>query len=111
MKSQIHKSSEIKVIQPVLAHIYQEMGQSSELLLKNYALDFSLSKFQKYDAEMKLFKKKYDCSFKNFKKKVAVMENDENIEWEDDLKDWEFAEEKFRLWRTKIRDLKSVLID
>lgn len=39
------------------------------------------------------------------------MENDENIEWEDDLKDWEFAEEKFRLWRTKIRDLKSVLID
>ena len=108
MKSHLHKSNENNTISPVLSHIYKEMGQSSELLLKNYALDFALAKFQKYEAEKKLYKSKYDCSFNDFKKKVEGMENDENFEWEDDLRDWEFAVENFKLWKAKIRELENV---
>lgn len=105
MKEQVNVSHKIS---PVLSQAFREMGQSYELLLKNYALDFAIAKCQKYEAEAALLENKYHCSFSEFKNRIERMENEENFEWEDDLMDWEFATENIKYWKDKIRDLQNV---
>ncbi len=88
-----------------LMSIYQEMEVSPVGLLKNYALNLVHGKIHKYEVEKSCFEKKYGQSLEDFGRKVDATENEENFEWEDDLKDWEFAVENLKYWKKKAAEL------
>ncbi len=92
-----------------LMDIYQEMEISPVGLLKNYALNIVCGKIHKYEIKNVCFEKKYGQSLEEFRRKIDVVENEENFEWEDDLKDWEFAIENIKYWKKRQRNLKEIL--
>jgi hypothetical protein len=94
-------------ISDTLENIYREIEISPVSLLKNYALNLVYGKIHKYEAESRYFEKKYSCSFAEFKHKAENMLDEENFEWEDDLMDWEFADENLRYWQKKAQDIQS----
>lgn len=50
-------------------------------------------------------KKKHGQSFEEFRRKIDIVENEENFELEDDLKDWEFAIENIKFWKKRAKEL------
>ena len=64
-------------------------------------------KIHKYEVEKSCFEKKHGQSLEDFRRKVDAMENEENLEWEDDLNDWEFAVENLKYWKGKAAELQS----
>ncbi len=104
MASIAYKTLEIPA---ALAHLYQELAISPEMLLKNYALTHIYAMVQKYEVENTYFEGKYRCGFFNFQAKIEAMAAEENFEWEDDLLDWEFVMENLNLWAKKAGKLSS----
>lgn len=88
-----------------LMDIYQEMEISPVGLLKNYALNIVCGKIHKYEIENICFEKKYGQSLEEFQRKIDIVENEESFEWEDDLKDWEFAIENIKYWKKRAKEL------
>ncbi len=96
-----------KVLLPTeLIDVYEKLGQEPMTILKNYALDMVMAKIQKYEAESKKFAKQYQTTFYRFKKKVESMRETENFRWDEDLLDWQFAEENLKFWKQVLKNLK-----
>ncbi len=90
-----------------LLDVYKKLGEEPLIILKNYALDMVMAKIQKYEAESKKFSKQYHTTFSRFKKKVESIKQGENFRWEEDLLDWQFAEENLKYWKKVLKNIKS----
>jgi len=88
-----------------LINIYKNMDLSPIQILKNYAIHIIYNKISKYEAEINFFRNKYLCSFEELITKTKDMKNEENMEWDDDLLDWEFATENFKYWQEQLKSI------
>ncbi len=90
-----------------LKDIYRKIEVSPVGILRNYALNLIHSKIQKYEAESAFYEKKHGCKLEKFRVRVEDLKEQENFEWEDDLKDWEFASINLKYWQEKLLEIQG----
>jgi hypothetical protein len=73
------------------------------------SLTVALSKVSAYERECESFRRKYDQSLEAFRKRVEAMSHREDFAMEDDLADWEFAEQARRLWQKRVEILRHAV--
>ncbi len=80
------------VIREEIGNVFKSFGISDvQSIIKNEAIMLLLSKESKYQAEYDSFKNRYNSEFAAFKQKIEAS-GKEDFEVEDDLMDWEFAD-------------------
>jgi hypothetical protein len=70
------------------------------------SLTVALAKVSYYERECAGFRRKYGESLKSFQKRVEGMTGAEDFTMEDDLADWEFAEQALELWQKRAEILR-----
>ena len=96
------KKGTLNSIQEILKK--ENLGSLEEVLL-NHSLLLVLTKRDEYELECQKFKQKYQMNFETFKMHIGEKKNEEEFEKDDDLMDWEFAEEALLWWKQKIEEL------
>ncbi|MGI9860131.1 hypothetical protein SDD30_01935 [Moorella naiadis] len=92
----------------VITHTLAEGGFASEKeATREVSLMVALTKISRYERECAKFKKKYGQSFQEFQRKVNSVVGAEAFEEENDLMDWEFAEDALALWQKRLGVLKN----
>ncbi len=94
-------------IPQTMGEVYRELKISPQSLLQQYITSAVYGKINKYEAETLFFEKKYSSTYEAFSKKVNSMINQENYEWDDDLMDWEYAQEALLRWKQKLNAVKQ----
>lgn len=88
-----------------IAEILKQAGASETLALREHATLLALSKMSRYESECALFEKKYGQTFQSFQNQIMALHNEEDFQAEDDLMDWEFAQEALNWWKEKLEDI------
>lgn len=70
------------------------------------SLTVALAKVSHYERECLGFRHKYGESLESFQKRVEGMTGTEDFTIEDDLADWEFAEQALELWQKRVEVLR-----
>ncbi|PIU64350.1 MAG: hypothetical protein COS84_08505 [Armatimonadetes bacterium CG07_land_8_20_14_0_80_40_9] len=98
------KSERADIIRDVLM---EDGYESKDQVVDSFTIMIVLSKIDKYKSECAKYEKKYDCSLDALKSRIEKMEGEEEFEIEDDLMDWEFAENAKKLWQKRLEVLNS----
>ena len=96
------KTNRLNSVQEILKK--ENLGSPEEALV-NVSLFLALSKRDEYEVECQRFREKYQMDFGVFKKLIEGKKNEEGFEEDDDLMDWEFAEEALSWWKQKVKEL------
>ncbi|HHY39196.1 MAG TPA: hypothetical protein GX507_09760 [Clostridia bacterium] len=92
----------------VITRTLAEGGFASEKeATREISLMVALSKISKYERECAKFRKKYGQSFQEFQRKVNGTVGAEVFAEEDDLMDWEFAENALASWQKRLEVLRN----
>ncbi|MGB9662337.1 hypothetical protein V3F56_06025 [Moorellaceae bacterium AZ2] len=92
----------------VIARTLAEGGFASEKeATREISLMVALAKISRYERECAKFRKKYGLTFQEFQRKVNSIVGAEVFEEENDLMDWEFAENALALWQKRLEVLKN----
>ncbi len=70
------------------------------------SLTVALAKVSHYERECLGFRHKYGRSLESFREHVESMIDTEDFAMEDDLADWEFAEQALALWQKRVEVLR-----
>ncbi len=81
---------------------------TSEAAAWEVSLTVALAKVSHYERECEGFCHKYGESLESFQKRVEAMTGTEDFTMEDDLADWEFAEQALELWHKRVEILRRV---
>lgn len=92
----------------VIHRTLAEVGFRSERdAARELSLMVALSKVSRYERECAKFRTKYGQSFEDFQRRVNDALGVENFEEENDLMDWEFAENALALWQERVEVLRN----
>ncbi len=80
---------------------------SPEKMLKDVYFLNTISKTEKYKAEIEFFENKYNMRFGEFEKQIHDIRGKENFKKEEDLEDWEFAISALDWWTKKAEEFKD----
>jgi hypothetical protein len=70
------------------------------------SLTVALAKVSQYERECSRFQQRYGESLKSVKEQVETTTGTEDFAREDDLADWEFAEQALALWKGRVEVLR-----
>ena len=70
------------------------------------SLTIALAKVSHYERECEGFRHKYGESLKSFSERVKSMIGAEDFTMEDNLTDWEFAEQALEIWQKRVEILR-----
>ena len=70
------------------------------------SLTVALAKISQYERECARFQHRYGESLKSLKERVENTTDTEDFAIEDDLADWEFAEQALTLWKGRVEVLR-----
>lgn len=73
------------------------------------SLMVALSKVSAYERECEAFRRKYDQPLEDFRRDVETMSNREDFRMDDDLADWEFAEQALEHWQKRVEILRHAI--
>jgi hypothetical protein len=79
---------------------------TSEAAAWEVSLTVALYKVSHYERECLGFRHKYGESLESFRTRVESMVGTEDFTMEDDLADWEFAEQALELWQKRVEILR-----
>ena len=88
-----------------VAEILAKAGESEEEALHEHALLLCMAKISRYEAECGSYAGKYGKALNIFRKETEG--NDEVFEREDDLMDWEFANQALEWWMSRLKELRN----
>lgn len=92
----------------VIANTLAEGGFSSEKdATRELSLMIALSKVSRYERECSKFRTKYGQSLEEFQRNTVSINGVEVFEQEDDVMDWEFAENALTLWQRRLEVLRN----
>lgn len=90
----------------VLTEVLLEEGyNSTEELVRDWALMVALSRLEQYQAECELFEKKHKMSLEQFERLVHREKGHEDFGQEEDIEDWEFSVNALKWWQAKAKEL------
>lgn len=70
------------------------------------SLTVALAKVSQYERECLGFRRKYGASLESLQKRIEGITGDEDFVVEEDLADWEFAEQALELWQRRVEVLR-----
>ena len=79
---------------------------TSEEAVWETSLTVALAKVSHYERECLGFRHKYGESLVSFRERIESMVGTEDFALEDDLADWEFAEQALELWQKRVEVLR-----
>ena len=92
----------------VLTELLLEEGyNSTDELVRDWALMIALSRLEQYRAECEFFEKKHNTSFEQFERVAHQKKGHEDFEQEEDIEDWEFSANALRWWQAKVEELRN----
>ncbi|MEW5961128.1 MAG: hypothetical protein AB1801_25660 [Chloroflexota bacterium] len=85
--------------------IIEEGYNSTDELMRDWALMVALTRVDQYQAECEFFEQKYGVKYEEFERQVHANEGYEDFEHEEDLDDWEFSTHALKWWQGKAEEL------
>jgi hypothetical protein len=73
------------------------------------SLTIALAKISRYERECARFQHKYKEALQSLKERVENMIDQEDFVLEDDLADWEFADQALALWKGRVEVLRRAV--
>ena len=73
------------------------------------SLTIALAKISRYERECARFQHKYNEPLQSLKERVENMIGQEDFVLEDDLADWEFADQALALWKGRVQVLRRAV--
>jgi hypothetical protein len=70
------------------------------------SLTVALAKVSSYERECAHFRHKYGTALVDFRRQVETLQGSEDFAVEDDLADWEFAEQALQVWQQRAETLR-----
>lgn len=90
----------------VLTEVMLEEGyNSTDELVRDWALMIALSRLEQYQAECEFFEKKHNMSLEQFERLIHEEKGHEDFGQEEDIEDWEFSCNALKWWQAKAKEL------
>ena len=78
---------------------------STDALVQDWALMIALSKVEQYQAECEFLENKYHTTFAKLEHLAHREKGSESFQQEEDLEDWEFAQQALSWWQARVTEL------
>jgi hypothetical protein len=91
-----------------ISEILQQEGISEQQVLREHAVVSALYHISKFESECKSMQAKYGFDLKKAQKKHEEKYHEE-LSFEDDYIDWEFAVKSLEWWKNKLEEARNVL--
>ena len=92
----------------VLTEVLLEEGyNSTDELVRDWALMMALSRQEQYRAECEFFERKHHKSFEQFERLAHQKKGHEDFEQEEDIEDWEFSTTALKWWQARVEELRD----
>lgn len=73
------------------------------------SLTIALAKISRYERECAQLQQKYHCSLQSLRERVERMIGEEDSALDDDLMDWEFADQALAGWKRRVEVLRRAI--